>query len=153
MEFFKIKMQEKREIFDIDCCECNHILNIHQHTDPTSAAISRQAGNLLLGGVDSFSQSIMTGYNITAVVSVLDLDTFKSYCIQKKLQRFNVQEHKWIDFEDDADANVLGKFEESHTFIKEKLQKHNVLVHCQMGVSRSATFVLAFLMKEFKLTF
>jgi hypothetical protein len=74
-------MENKQKIFDLDFYECNNILNIHQHTDPTSKAISKQTGNLLLGGVDSFSPSIMTSYNITAVVSVLDSDTFKSYCI------------------------------------------------------------------------
>ena len=29
------------------------------------------------------------------------------------------------------------------------LQEHNVLVHCQMGMSRSASLVIAFLMKEY----
>jgi protein-tyrosine phosphatase len=29
------------------------------------------------------------------------------------------------------------------------LQEHNVLVHCQMGMSRSSSLVIAFLMKEY----
>jgi protein-tyrosine phosphatase len=29
------------------------------------------------------------------------------------------------------------------------LEQTNVLVHCQMGMSRSSTLVIAFLMKEF----
>jgi protein-tyrosine phosphatase len=29
------------------------------------------------------------------------------------------------------------------------LKDHNVLVHCQMGMSRSSSLVIAFLMKEY----
>ena len=37
-------------------------------------------------------------------------------------------------------------------FIKTKLEDRNVLVHCYMGISRSASLVLAFLMKEFRMS-
>jgi protein-tyrosine phosphatase len=39
--------------------------------------------------------------------------------------------------------------DEAHTYIKSMLQDHNVLVHCQMGMSRSSSLVIAFLMKEY----
>ncbi len=61
--------------------------------------------------------------------------------------------NKWIDLEDKQDKNIAVHFNETYAFIKESLKEHNVLVHCQMGVSRSATILIAFLMKEFKLTY
>ena len=46
-------------------------------------------------------------------------------------------------------------FEESYIFIENALKKENnrVFVHCAAGVSRSATIVIACLMKKNKWTF
>ena len=47
-----------------------------------------------------------------------------------------------------AAAKMAGHFEKAVKFIKEALQnkKNRVFVHCQMGISRSTTLVLAYLM-------
>ena len=46
----------------------------------------------------------------------------------------------------------MRRFDETYKFIKEaKEQNGSILVHCKMGVSRSASCVIAYLMKEYKL--
>ena len=46
-----------------------------------------------------------------------------------------------------------NNFDETYRFIKEaKDNNGTVLVHCKMGMSRSASSVIAFLMKEYKLS-
>ncbi|XP_059058465.1 dual specificity protein phosphatase MPK-4-like [Achroia grisella] len=54
---------------------------------------------------------------------------------------------------DNPQTNLLPYFPMANAFIEEGLQKGNVLVHCHFGVSRSATLVIAYLMKRYKLTF
>jgi len=64
-----------------------------------------------------------------------------------------MKHHKWIDLEDMEDQNIYPHLEEAHAFIKTHLDKTNVLVHCQMGISRSSTLVIAYLMKEYGYSF
>ena len=55
--------------------------------------------------------------------------------------------------EDDSEtADISKHFKKAHEFIDENLKTRNVLVHCQAGVSRSATIVISYIMKELKLT-
>lgn len=61
------------------------------------------------------------------------------------LENFNVL---WIILQDDLDQDVKIYFEQTNQFLYECKQKNEkVLVHCQMGISRSAAIVLAYLMK------
>lgn len=51
--------------------------------------------------------------------------------------------------EDHSDQPIREYFERAISFIREGLEKENpepVLVHCRMGVSRSATIIIAYLM-------
>ena len=53
---------------------------------------------------------------------------------------------------DMTEADLLSEFEAAVAFIAEGVASKGVLVHCYHGVSRSATVVLAFLMKQRKMT-
>jgi protein-tyrosine phosphatase len=60
-------------------------------------------------------------------------------------ENFNVL---WINILDDCKTNIKEYFKQTNEFLylcKEKNEK--VLVHCQMGISRSSTIVLAYLIK------
>lgn len=64
-----------------------------------------------------------------------------------------IEGHHRITIEDQEDCSIYPFFVESHAFIKDQLQKHNVFVHCQMGISRSSSLVIAFLMREYGMPF
>jgi len=50
--------------------------------------------------------------------------------------------------DDSSDENIAVHFDESLEFIRRGIEAgEGVLVHCRMGISRSATIVLAYLMK------
>lgn len=54
----------------------------------------------------------------------------------------------WINIVDDFDININQYFQQTNEFLFSCSQKNSkVLVHCQMGVSRSSAIVLAYLMK------
>ena len=86
-----------------------------------------------------------------------DADTIKNknisciICVAEKLKIINTNPNvKVYNFElsDDYNCNISLYFEEIADIIKkEKI----VLVNCAAGVSRSATIVLAYIMKNYKL--
>ena len=56
---------------------------------------------------------------------------------------------------DNTSADLLSKFEISHQFLDNALSDPNsvVYVHCHMGISRSATIMISYLMKKYNLGF
>ncbi|CAD6234200.1 GSCOCG00007645001-RA-CDS [Cotesia congregata] len=61
---------------------------------------------------------------------------------------------KFIQITDMPRENILTFFEDTYQFIDNALQNDKkVLVHCYFGVSRSATLVIAYIMKKHKLTY
>ncbi|XP_033643181.1 dual specificity protein phosphatase 12-like [Asterias rubens] len=62
--------------------------------------------------------------------------------------------HKFVYINDMPSADILSHFEECIAFIDEVLTSSgNILVHCMMGISRSSTIVIAYLMHRDKITF
>ena len=52
-----------------------------------------------------------------------------------------------INIQDWEGENIGQHFEETNMFIQSHLERGNVLVHCQAGISRSVTIASAFLMR------
>jgi protein-tyrosine phosphatase len=59
--------------------------------------------------------------------------------------------YRRINLKDECEVSIFPEFEKACQYIRENLKKTNVFVHCQAGVSRSASIVIAFLMKEKKM--
>jgi len=93
----------------------------------------------------------LQGSNITHVVSAIDWKFPQGWAPLRGFQ------HLRIPLDDVYDSNILEYFPRSNAFIHEGLnywsraspnnaRESGVLVHCAMGVSRSATIVVAYLM-------
>jgi len=58
-----------------------------------------------------------------------------------------------VDLRDFPSTNLISHFHTCAKFIDKGIQAGGVLVHCQMGISRSSTVVIAYLMEKQKMTF
>lgn len=99
---------------------------------------------LYLGGRDdAFSRSFMTEKK-TAVLNVA-YDVKKSpYCI----------DYLHIPLQDTNDERIIPHFERAISFINYNLQKgYRVLIHCAAGISRSASFAIAYIMFKYRMKY
>ena len=82
--------------------------------------------------------SILERYNVTHILNLAS-------CVENFYpEQF---QYKYIKIEDYPEAQILPHFETAFEFINEGMQSGCVLVHCNAGVSRSVTVVVAYLMK------
>lgn len=99
---------------------------------------------LFLGNLDAAeSEETLKCFGITHVLTVYMFPITKP-------ETYEI-ETLFIDLEDSPDCDILSCFETSNAFIKDGQDKGACLVHCYGGVSRSATLVVAYLMKKYSI--
>ena len=106
-------------------------------------------------------------FNASTILPLLFLGGYSDVVCLYELQRHNIKRvlnvavecntpdvlrrnfiTKDVKLEDHSDENISLYFEECTHFIREGIELgEGVLVHCRMGVSRSATIVMAYLMR------
>lgn len=99
---------------------------------------------LWLGDVgDAYSVAEMSDKGIFCVVSVAE------ECPPAPAVKNNPKfTSKWVPLVDHSDTDIATHFQEVTSFIFQEIKAgRGVLIHCRHGVSRSATFVIAFLMR------
>jgi predicted protein tyrosine phosphatase len=108
--------------------------------DVSKITIPKDRGHLYLGDIHTaLSNKTLTALGVTHVISLLN-----SPCVIPK----DGVSHKMIIVDDTIDSKISGHFPAIHDYITEALSiKGVILVHCAMGVSRSSTAVISFLIK------
>jgi len=104
-------------------------------------------GGLYLGNFNAANDvPNLKKMKIKAVLTVANA-SYLSY------NKSDIPNHKIIPAEDYESFNLLVYFDDGIEFIEKNLENTNVLCHCLAGVSRSATLVIAYLMKTKRLTY
>jgi protein-tyrosine phosphatase len=85
------------------------------------------------------------GKNIKAVLSVA-----RSGLLHHRKE--DIPHYLYIPAEDHEDYELSKYFSQTYEFIENARKETNVLVHCMVGVSRSVTIVIAYLLKKYKYT-
>jgi len=97
-----------------------------------------------------------TEYNAANYEELLDLGITHILNVTKEIQDFfpDYFEYKRVNVKDQESVNLGKFFDEAVTFIAKALDEDKaVLVHCQRGVSRSASCVIAYLIKTRKMKY
>ncbi|RZC39132.1 DSPc domain containing protein [Asbolus verrucosus] len=104
--------------------------------------------NLYLGGLTAAKNvDTLLRYKIT---HILTIDTCP---LPRKILELKHITTKYIQLSDQPQEDLLSHFDDTEAFILEGLSKGAVLVHCYFGVSRSATVIIAYIMKKYQLTY
>jgi protein-tyrosine phosphatase len=139
-------IENKNKIIFVKCDICdkeieNNKLHIHLESHP--------------GNIDNF---IYIGSYFNATNSK-ELDKLNiKYILNCAIECKNLFEYKFIykkiDLKDLIDFPIENYFDEAIEFINKcrEEKKGNLLIHCMQGKSRSATILLAYLIKENKMT-
>ena len=109
---------------------------------------AENSSKLFLGNIGSFNDKIFLLENkIRAIVSVL------SEPIHLPDHEI-ILDHMIISINDSEKSEILNDLDNVSNFIqKNRDLGHNILVHCMAGSSRSASFVIAYLMRKNKWCF
>ncbi|KAL3280816.1 hypothetical protein HHI36_004047 [Cryptolaemus montrouzieri] len=104
--------------------------------------------NLYLGGLAA-AKDVVT-LNTLKITHILTIDTCP---LPRQIRELKGLTLKFIPLSDQPKEDILSYFDEALLFIEEGIQNGNVLVHCYFGVSRSATIVIAYVMKQYNLSY
>jgi len=121
----------------------------------TSPIINRpcrihEKSNIFIGSqFDATNEETLAALKITHILSV-QLDDLPTRC----KAHIGAGNHKFIKMQDTSSANILSKLDEAISYLdSHQNSEGNTLIHCKMGISRSATICAAFLMKKYGMTF
>ena len=108
-------------------------------------------GRLFIGSCDiRLKPQLFHDLEIKRVIALGSAIEFKYY--QSEPVPSEIEQHEFI-LEDSYRGEILPLVREAVELIEESLKKNEaVLVHCAAGVNRSATVVIAYLMRSRKLT-
>jgi len=106
-------------------------------------------GFLFLGNTyAAISAPIMASYQITHILSI------STWADSSKFINEQVYTHRILNLQDDPQVDISSYLVEVFQFIEScKEKKGRIFIHCRSGDSRSAAFVIAYLMKSNQMSY
>ncbi|KAK9736711.1 Dual specificity phosphatase, catalytic domain [Popillia japonica] len=121
---------------------------VHSYTNGGPVSIDIIAQNLYLGSL-SAAKNIQT-LTSCKITHILTIDTCPLPRHILELKHLTV---KYVQLSDQPKEDLLSHFDNCISFIEDGLANGAVLVHCYFGVSRSASVIIAYIMKKHNLSY
>ena len=99
--------------------------------------------------VDSGSQDVAVNLEILEHYKVTHILNLASFIENKYPDKIVYKKIRILDV---PEMHIIPHFEEAFEFINKGMESGCVLVHCNAGISRAATIVIAYLMKTRNMT-
>ena len=111
----------------------------------------RNIGNLYVGDIVANNELLLKEKEISIIIRVAKQPIFELYSnisMVNTNKKFENIEYHFFPIEDNRNENISVYFEETNLIISTSIENNkNILVHCENGVSRSVTIILAYLIK------
>lgn len=141
--FFLLCQPHLKTQIDFFCCFHLRLFGFCVGLISKRLKMSEIETGLYLGGIeDALNAQWVSSMGVTHILTVDSVDLKRKYR--------DVQ-HKWLQADDNETADILSHLETCCRFISGAIEGSvgRVLVHCQWGVSRSASVVCAYIMKKY----
>ncbi|GJQ67358.1 MKP-4 [Trypoxylus dichotomus] len=130
----------------MDVCGAKDVVHTYFSGGPVSIDIIEK--NLYLGSLSAAKDvKTLRSYKIT---HILTIDTCP---LPRYVEEGNKLTTKFVQLSDQPKEDLLSHFDDCITFIEDGLAKGVVLVHCYFGVSRSASVIIAYVMKKYGISY
>jgi hypothetical protein len=150
VDFMGDYLKDKWNATDEELAYLNEILDLRakKHESlPSTARIFRNSPSVVIDGFlyhgdlgHASNIKLLNELGIRHIINICDCGLEKEI-----LENFHVL---WIVLQDEIHTDIKKHFEQTNQFLYDCKQKNEkVLVHCAMGISRSSSVVLAYLMK------
>ncbi|CAD8124840.1 unnamed protein product [Paramecium sonneborni] len=131
----------------LTCTQLNFnqsVTNTYNNHSPMNLIVdlykNQRYGQLYLGNINAANDiKYLREHSINAIVAVIDTSEIR---IDPTMTRL------WIMAEDAENFDLYRYFDECANFIRDHIKNTNVFVHCYAGISRSASVVIAYMIKH-----
>lgn len=121
---------------------------LHAYFSGGPVSLDQVDDNLYLGNLTAAKDlATLTQHKINYILTI---DTCP---LPRHILDLKQIKNKFIQLSDIPSEDLLSHFDDTWTFIEDGVKNGVVLVHCYFGVSRSATVVIAYLMRKYSLTY
>lgn len=117
-------------------------------TDINQITDWENGGNLFVSNYyTAHCPATLAQYNIGAIVTVHNITSMKDIYTAEEYGKVPIM---YINIDDQPNVDISKYFDDVYAFVNEQIQGRcaNVLIHCHMGISRSISMAMSYIMKR-----